>query len=268
MNANFDLMHRCELVEVAQVAQGWFRLKLYAPPLTGAEPGQFIHLRAGIATDPLLRRPFSIHYVDQKAGEIWLLIRVVGSATFALSRLRPGACLDLLGPLGNTFPALEETAAPVLAAGGIGLAPLYFLARRRLEAGLAFDLLLGGAEGSSLPGDNFFDRVGLKPLLATEDGSRGFRGTVVDLLKQHLESGEKPARIHACGPLPMLARIVELGKAHAVPVHVSLESLMACAVGACLGCAFPFKINGKLEYRPVCRDGPVFNGEEADFNYV
>jgi len=250
------------------VAQGCFRLKLYAPALTGAEPGQFVHLRAGSSTDPLLRRPFSIHYVDQKAGEIWLLIRVVGPATSALSRLRPGAELDLLGPLGNTFPAREEAAAAMLVAGGIGLAPLYFLARRRLEAGLAFDLLLGGAEGSSLPGDAFFDCAGLKPMLATEDGSRGFKGTVVDLLKQRLESGEKPSRIHACGPVPMLARVVDLGKIYAVPVHISLESLMACAVGACLGCVFPFKINGMLEYRRVCRDGPVFNGEEAHFNFV
>ncbi len=259
------LLQHCELLETGAVADGWHRIKLHAPTLAHAEPGQFVHLRAGSGVDPLLRRPFSIHFADERAKEIWLLIRVVGNVTAALARLQVGAKIDLLGPLGRGFPALDEAGKALLVAGGIGLAPLYFLARRRRAAQLPFDLIIGGISGSALPEDLFFYRDGLQPLVATDDGSRGFRGTAVDLLEQQLRLCATPARIHACGPIPMLSRAVELGRLFGVPTHISLESVLACAVGACLGCAFPFKSGGSIEYRRVCRDGPVFDGEEACF---
>jgi dihydroorotate dehydrogenase electron transfer subunit len=267
MDPKQTLIHRCELLEIGTVAYGWHRLRLHAPDAARPEPGQFVHLRAGSGADPLLRRPFSIHFADDRTKEVWLLIRVAGNATAALARLQPGEMLDLLGPLGTGFPAPDEAENALLVAGGIGLAPIYFLARRRRAAGLPFDLILGGLSRSALPDETFFSRDGLRPLVATDDGSRGFRGTAADLLEQQLRLSPVPARIHACGPLPMLARVVELGRAYGVPTHISLESVLACAVGACLGCAFPFKSGGVIEYRRVCRDGPVFNGEEAWFEH-
>jgi dihydroorotate dehydrogenase electron transfer subunit len=259
------LNHCCELLENSAVADGWYRLKLHAPALSQGEPGQFVHLRAGLCDSPLLRRPFSIHFADKQAREVWLLIRVAGKATAGLARMRSGEILDLLGPLGNGFPLPDEAGKAMLVAGGIGLAPLYFLARRRRAANLPFDLILGGLTASALPDDLFFSKDGLLPLMATDDGSRGFRGTAADLLEQQLRSTAAPARIHACGPLPLLARVVELGRAYGIPTHISMESILACGVGACLGCAFPFKTEGTIEYRRICRDGPVFNGEEACF---
>lgn len=265
MDPKHALNHCCELLEIGAVADDWYRLKLHAPALACAEPGQFVHLRAGFGAGSLLRRPFSIHFADEQAGEIWLLIRVAGNVTAALARLQAGEILDLLGPLGTGFPVPDEAGKALLVAGGIGLAPLYFLARRRRAAALPFDLIIGGLTGTALPEGTFFSRDGLQPVLATEDGSRGRQGTAVDLLEMQLRLPEAPARIHACGPLPMLARVVEIGRANGVPTHISLESVLACAVGACLGCAFPFKTGGGIEYRRICRDGPVFNGEEACF---
>jgi dihydroorotate dehydrogenase electron transfer subunit len=259
------LIHRCELLEIDTVADGWHRLKLYAPGAAHAEPGQFIHLRAGSGLDPLLRRPFSIHFADEQTHEIWLLIREVGNVTARLARLQPGVTLDLLGPLGSGFPAPVEAEKAMLVAGGIGLAPLYFLSRRYRVKKLPFDLIIGGTSGSALPENRFFSQDGLLPLVATDDGSRGFKGTATDLLEQQLRLTALPARIYACGPLPMLARVAELGREYGVPTYISLESVLACAVGACLGCVFPFKSGGVIEYRRVCRDGPVFNGEEACF---
>lgn len=261
------LIHRCELLENNSVADGWHRLKLHAPAVAAAEPGQFVHICAGSGSDPLLRRPFSIHFADERSKEIWLLMRVVGNVTAGLARLRPGEILDLLGPLGSGFPLPVETEQTLLVAGGIGLAPLYFLARRCLTARLPFELIIGGTSGSDLPEARFFSEKGLSALVATDDGSRGFKGTAVDLLQQQLRSPAAPARIYACGPLAMLSRVVELGRTYGVPTHISLESVLACAVGACLGCAFPFRSGGVIEYRRICKDGPVFNGEEACFEH-
>jgi dihydroorotate dehydrogenase electron transfer subunit len=259
------LMHRCEIVSNRQVTGAWHCLKLNAPGLNSARPGQFVHVSVGAHADPLLRRPISIHHVVAEKNEIWLLVRPSGAGTELLVQAPPGAVLDLLGPLGNGFPAVDEPAPVLLAGGGIGLAPLYFLAGRRRQAGLPFALLIGAASKADLPAREYFTAQGLDPLYATEDGSCGYKGLITGLLEQRLREAGPPARIQACGPLPMLAGVVELGRRFAVPTDVSLEAHMACGVGACLGCAFPCKKNGRIEYRRVCKDGPVFNGEEVCF---
>jgi len=268
-NLNPHLIHQCALIEISKVAESWYRLKLQAPAAAAyAEPGQFVHLRAGLTSDPLLRRPFSIYNADIRANEIWLLIRVAGKATSALAGLSPGVIINILGPLGTGFPVPDDAGGALLVAGGIGLAPLHFLALRRQAAALPTELILGGLTGNALPDDSFFFQDGMQPLIATNDGSRGYRGTAADLLEMRLRSGIRPTRILACGPVSMLARVVELGRKCGLPVYLSLESFLACAVGACLGCAFPFKTDDHIEYRRVCRDGPVFRGEEACFELV
>lgn len=256
----------CLLLENKVVAEGWHRLILRSAALARALPGQFVQLRPGPGTDPLLRRPFSVHLADPSAGQIWLLIRISGPGTARLASAAPGEMLDAIGPFGRGFPCLDEPGKALLVGGGIGLAPLYYFAALRRRQGLPFEFLAGGAGAASLPGGDYFLEQGLTPLVATEDGSRGVAGTVVDLLAQRLDGGEKPARIHACGPPAMLAAVVELGRARGVPTHVSLEARLACGVGACLGCALPFRRGGGIEYRRVCRDGPVFDGEEVCFD--
>lgn len=265
MKIGNEIAHRCLLLEKRELVPGWHLYELEAPLPARAEPGQFIQLRPGSGTDPLLRRPISIHYADPEAGRIRLLIRIAGRGTALASRFREGEELDLLGPFGHGFPHLDEECPAIFVGGGIGLAPLFFAAARRRQAGLPFELLLGGRSGSFLPPDDYFRSAGIAPVVATEDGSRGSRGPVTALLEQRLRMVQIPLRIHACGPMAMLARVVELARSAGVAVHVSLESRMACGVGACLGCVLPVHADGKIEYRRVCRDGPVFNGEDVSF---
>ncbi|MEW5783672.1 MAG: dihydroorotate dehydrogenase electron transfer subunit [Bacillota bacterium] len=259
------LIHYCELIENTRVTAQWHCLRLRAPKLAVASPGQFVHLRVGSHTDPLLRRPISIHHADESSGEIRLLVRPAGAGTEFLVRSKPGTVFDVMGPLGNGFPHLNENRRTLLVGGGIGMAPLYFLAGQRRQADLPFELLIGAASAAELPPHDYFCRCGFLPLVATEDGSRGVKGTAIDLLEQRLRTGGEAVRLYACGPPAMLSRVVDLGRSYGLPTHISLEAHLACAVGACLGCSFPFKKNGQIEYRRVCRDGPVFAGEEVYF---
>lgn len=265
MERKNEIAHRCLLLEKKELVPGWHLLELEAPLTARAKPGQFMQLRSGSGTDPLMRRPISIHWADPEAGRIRLLIRVAGRGTALASRFQKGEELDLLGPFGRGFPYLDEKYPAILVGGGIGLAPLFFAAVWRRRAGLPFELLLGGRSGALLPPDEYYLAHAIKPLIVTDDGSRGGSGPVTALLEQRLETMKTPLRIHACGPTPMLARVVELARSAGAAVHVSLESRMACGVGACLGCVYPFHAGGKIEYRRVCRDGPVFNGEEVFF---
>lgn len=265
MKSRTELAHRCLLLENKEIARGWHLFELEAPLLAHAGPGQFVQLRIGNLTDPLLRRPVSIHYADPAAGRIRLLIRIAGRGTALAARIKAGEELDLLGPFGRGFPFLDEERPALLVGGGIGMAPLFFAAVQRRRAGLPFELLLGGKGGDLLPPDGYFLAHKITPQIVTEDGSRGGSGLVTALLEERLALTREPPRIHACGPAPMLARVVELARSAGVPVHLSLESRMACGVGACLGCVLPVYTDGKIEYRRVCRDGPVFDGEEVYF---
>ena len=125
MNRRAEIAHRCLLLANKEIARGWHLFELEAPLLAHAGPGQFVHLRTGSSTDPLLRRPVSIHYADPAAGRIRLLIRISGSGTALAARRKAGEELDLLGPFGRGFPFLDETAPALLVAGGIGMAPLF-----------------------------------------------------------------------------------------------------------------------------------------------
>lgn len=266
MNRRAEIAHRCLLLANKEIARGWHLFELEAPLLAHAGPGQFVHLRTGSSTDPLLRRPVSIHYADPAAGRIRLLIRISGSGTALAARRKAGEELDLLGPFGRGFPFLDETTPALLVAGGIGMAPLFFAAVQRQRAGLPFEFFMGGQSDALLPPDEYFLAHGIAPLIVTEDGSRGGRGLVTALLEERLAGAVKPLRVHACGPAPMLARVAELARSAGVPVHLSLESRMACGVGACLGCVVPVNVDGKVEYRRVCRDGPIFDGEAVCFD--
>ena len=265
MDRDNRLEHRCLLLENREIVPGWHLLELRAPDLVHASPGQFVQLRVGRLTDPLLRRPVSIHYAKPEKGRIRLLFRVAGRGTALVSGFKAGDNVDLLGPLGRGFPCLDEEEPAIFVAGGIGLAPLFFAAAQRSRVSLPFEFFLGGKSGSLLPPEGYFQAHGIKPRLVTDDGSRGGSGPVTALLEEYLETNKAPLRIHACGPGPMLAGVVELARSAGAAVHVSLESRMACGVGACLGCVYPFRSGDQVEYRRVCREGPVFNGEEVLF---
>lgn len=228
-----------------------------------ARPGQFVSIRVSDSTTPLLRRPYSI--MDLTARSLSLLVKVVGRGSAALAALDEGDTVDLIGPLGGTeFPAPREGSA-LLVAGGTGLAPLVFAARTWRREGRSHHMcLLYGASTKDellegLIGEDFGECS-----FATIDGSSGHEGDVVQLCENLMEKGRMSgAMLYSCGPRAMVRALVErLGSRF--PEHVtSLESVMACGVGACRGCTVPVRAGGKIVFKTVCSDGTVFRANDV-----
>ena len=269
-----------------EVAREHFRMSLHAPAVAAAaRPGQFVMLRPGAGTDPLLPRAYSVYAADPEAGRIDVLYRVVGAGTRALRRLHQGETLSLWGPLGNHFiPA--PSGRLILVGGGVGVPPLVFLAGSggrapgdspaiRPGRGTARTpdhpfaavpprplALVGAATAEYLVGVEDLAAAGAEVRVATDDGSAGARGFVTALLEEALAGGRDETTVYACGPLPMLAAVARVCARAAVPCQLALEAPMACGVGACLGCTVPRAEGG---FARVCADGPVFAGPAIDW---
>lgn len=232
------------------------RLTLGAPGIARvAKPGQFVHVRVGEGYHPLLRRPLSIAEVDREVGNITIIYRIVGHGTRLLAALPPGEFVDCMGPLGNGFDM--NTERPLLIGGGMGLAPLLFLAKALCPKPAT--VLMGGRTKQELWWRNVFLGACRSIHVTTDDGSLGRRGFTIDLLPELLANCEYD-RIYACGPLRMLEGVARLAKAQNIPCQISFEDHMACGVGACLSCTCA-GTDGKR--RKVCSDGPVFWAEEV-----
>jgi dihydroorotate dehydrogenase electron transfer subunit len=249
---------------------GYYRMGLGGPlACVEAEPGQFVMVRLPEGTGPLLRRPFSIHRLIRSAGRvegIELLYKVVGAGTRLLSRMERGDRLDVVGPLGRGFTVPEGMERAFLVAGGIGVAPMFFLGSTLQLRGVppsACSVFIGGGSRDDLLCVNDFFTAGMQTLqLATEDGSAGERDRVTGPLARAV-AARRPDRIYACGPLPMLTAVAEIARAADVPCEVSVESMMACGMGACLGCAVRDR-NRPDRYLHACKDGPVFDARVID----
>ncbi len=247
------------IVKHDQVAPELRLICLDAPEIVAAaSPGQFLHVRCAEGQDPLLRRPLSIHCADPDSGMLYLLYRIVGKGTSLLARKRPGECVDVMGPLGRGYTIPRPGDEVAVIAGGIGVAPVFFLLdtiKRHFAGELEkVCVFLGAASSGAMPLAGRIREMGFPLYLATDDGSAGFAGTVVDLFKKGLNE-KKYHRIYACGPAPMLkglAGVLDSGP----EVEVSVEERMGCGVGACLSCACGAKSG---VYARVCKDGPVFD---------
>ncbi len=224
-----------------------------------ATPGQFLHIKVSNGSEPLLRRPFGLHSIKNMDG-FEILYRVVGKGTALLSEKKAGEELDVLGPLGNGFniPAAEKETM-VLIGGGAGIAPLFFLAQKAHNLRQII-VLIGGKTKDQILCEEEFKKLGVEVKIATEDGSYGHKGLVSDLLNA-LPHTQERLSIFACGPLLMEKEIAKFSCEHNLPCQVSLESRMACGVGACLGCTV--KVKGESPtYKRVCVEGPVFEAKE------
>ena len=213
-----------------------------------AHPGQYVMLSSG--EDTLLRRPLSIHQVD--GGKIALLFSVVGKGTYWLSQCQFGVSLDLLGPLGNGFTIDGGSKNLLLLAGGIGIAPLQFLAQEAVKQGFDVTLILGAKTASELYPQSLLP-AGISCIVATDDGTAGEKGLLTDLLPRYTDGCDQ---IFTCGPMAMYrAMAKDITQFAGKPVQVSLEMRMACGFGVCYGCT----IRTKNGLKQVCKDGPVFN---------
>ncbi len=240
------------------------RLTLAVDEPIDPNPGQFLQVgRSGSET--YLKRPLSISDWDAARGLLELLILPVGRGTRHIASARPGEMLTLLGPLGRGFPSPDELgAAPLLVGGGIGSAPLVFLARRLAASGNPPTTFIGASDGQRLAGEKSLAGCSRRLVLATEDGSRGEIGMVTSVIWEHLDGLEGITSIAACGPAGLLEAVKILSDRLGVPAFGSFEERMACGVGACLGCAIPMAKPGDgKKYLRVCADGPVFALEEV-----
>ena len=238
----------------------YYLLRLDAPEVAGAaRPGQFVHVRVTGLDDASLRRPFSIY--DAAGGLLSVIYKTVGRGTAQLARLAIGDAVPVIGPLGNGFPLDNGGRAPLAVAGGYGVAPLSFLARRIGRPGV----LLAGARGAAdlLCLDDFAD-AGWEVRVATQDGSRGTRGVVTDLLDAWLAAHpDAPPEIYACGPDGMLRAVGARAADAGARVWLSLDKHMVCGVGACLACVQRLRRPDGSEWiGRVCHDGPVFEARE------
>lgn len=255
-----------EIIFNNKVAENSYLLGLRAPEvIESARPGQFVMLRIQPGIDPLLRRPFSI-CGHQAEGTLLILFKIAGRGTAILSAKKKGEYLSLLGPLGKGFPEPEAHVLPVLIGGGLGLAPLLFLAQSLAPA--EFHFLAGfGSKKETLPFEQITGPLpGLS--LSTDDGSMGFKGPVTALFQKRLASFKgqrKDINVYTCGPPGMLAKIVRRCRAEKISCRTSLETHMACGLGACLGCAVKAAPETGRTYFHVCKDGPVFDAEDIDW---
>ena len=248
------LAPKAKITSHQRIAPGVFLMSLASPRMAAtARPGQFIHLKPAAPGPLLLRRPFSINRV--KGNRLFIMYRVVGRGTSLFSSLPVGTEIDVLGPLGRGFEIRRKYKEHVILAGGMGLAPMQFLADRLRTMKLDARLFYGCAGKKDMLPCPSPGRV-----IATDDGSCGYRGFVTDAFLSQLEELKKPA-VYACGPWPMLKKTALICHQRNIDCQVSLEAFMACGVGACQGCV----VKGVREYVTVCLQGPVFDSREIDW---
>ena len=255
----------CSVLENREVTPGNFLLTLKVPrAFSRPEPGQFVHLRVSPEVEPLLRRPYSLEGFFERGGirAVRIYYSVVGRGSRALAAQPKGQRLDLIGPLGIGFTPRPRR-APILVAGGRGVAPLLFLARKLREKKRPFVFLFGARGARELYGVR--EIRGGRLHLATDDGSVGYHGSVLTLLEREWETGGHTpltAEIFTCGPHGLLHEVAELARDRGIRCEASLEGPMACAVGACRGCPVPLRPgvseNGG-RYPAMCLEGPVMD---------
>jgi dihydroorotate dehydrogenase electron transfer subunit len=248
------------IIRFEQLTADNIRLTLQADNIAAtARPGQFVMIRTATGKDPLLRRPFSIHQTSTN-GRIQILFKITGRGTGLLAHSKEGERLSVFGPLGHGFEIYENR--PVcLVGGGMGIAPMLFLAKKisTLKKDSSTDhILFGGRTRQEVePLVHDFEQVGMRLVTATDDGSYGKKGFVTEVIQSL--SLPRDTVVYGCGPEAMMKQLHIYCQVKKMECQVSVESVMACGMGACLGCNIPAKDG---HYVHVCYEGPVFNAEE------
>lgn len=247
--------HMMMIVKNNEVAKETFELVLQHEMIANkAEPGQFLHISVPSHT---LRRPLSIANVDRLNNEVTVLFKVVGTGTSQLASLEVGEKIDVLGPNGSSYPvsSLNKTDSVLLIGGGIGVPPLYFLAKTLHEREINIQSILGFQSEEYVFYEEKFAQLG-KTYVVTNDGSYGRKGLVTDLV-DHVEPFKS---YYSCGPVPMLRAVKQaLSKYDG---YLSFEERMGCGVGACYACVIP--TNDEQGYKKICSDGPVIRASEVN----
>jgi dihydroorotate dehydrogenase electron transfer subunit len=264
-----------EVFAYKRLGEPYHSLTLVAPEVCSrAAPGQFVALRMPDDRSLLLRRPFSIHRVDRRpgwAGTVEVVFDIRGRGTEVLSRLRQHATLDILGPLGRPFRFPKEPTNCLLVGGGIGAAPLLFLAEELRGHGHRVDYILGGRTQDHLLRQIEAKRASLTVTFTTDDGSTGYRGMVTDVLAERVRATNAKV-VYTCGPVAMLRAVARVCAQMKLSCEVAWEEVMACGFGACLVCAVPVRLNSGGEddwaWARCCTEGPVFSASRVHWERV
>ena len=255
-----------ELVRKEQLKPNIFKYSVKAPSIVkNSKPGHFIEIRVSDQTEPFLRRPISIHNLDREEGILEFIFQVKGKGTEILSKKEVGSQIDIIGPLGYGTFKYEEYKNIAIIGGGIGVFPLYELAKCAKENNKNVNTYLGFRSKDFALLEEEFKNVSDKVILTTDDGSYSKKGFAINYLEKDIEEG-KIDSIYACGPLPMLKAVQKLALEKDLPCQISLEEKMGCGLGVCLGCAVKTSKSSKEapEYVHVCKAGPVFNAKDVE----
>ena len=235
------------ITENTRIAENVFRMTLESASLEEQKPGQFVNIRLeGL----YLRRPISVY--DSEPGKLTIIYKAVGTGTEQMSRMVPGETLDVLTGLGNGYDLSKSGDAPLLLGGGVGVPPLYMLAKKLLARGKKVTAVLGFNTRAEVFGEEEFRALGCGVTVTTADGSVGTKGFVTDALP------EDYSYFYTCGPEPMLKAVY---RATDTSGQFSFEERMGCGFGACMGCSCK-TITG---YKRICKEGPVLTKDEILF---
>ena len=289
-----------------EVAEAHYLLRCECPEIAqDAQAGQFVHVMVSPGTGLLLRRPFTIYTVE--GTQITMLYQIIGEGTKLLSEMPIGTRLQVLGPLGKPFDIVSSSASAILVGGGAGIASLMLLAVALRTRGIPTLAFVGARHQARLLSVTDLEALGIAVHIATDDGSVGHHGDVTELLRECLgktdgkgnypPSGARPpTQMFACGPHGMLSAVAQIAAEVAVPTQVAMENRMGCAMGVCLGCVCPVRVEvftplwgsipeahqalaplagdgirptcgdyalmPKIAYARVCTEGPVFNASD------
>ncbi len=257
---------QAELVKKVQLKPDIFQFSVKAPNIVReAKPGNFIEIRVTEQTEPFLRRPISIYNLDRENGILEFIFQVKGKGTEILAKREVGKNIDIVGPIGyGTFKYQDKQNLAIIG-GGIGVFPLYELAKCAKKDGKKVTTYLGFRNKDFVVLEKEFKNVSDELILTTDDGSYVRKGFAINYLEEDLQKSKIDA-IYACGPLPMLRAVQKLAIEKQIPCQISLEEKMACGLGVCLGCAVKTAKSPKEapEYWHVCKAGPVFNAQDVE----
>ena len=245
---------RMTVVRQREIAKNIFEMTLEGQIVQEMTPGQFVHIRVSNLLDPLLRRPISIANIQKEANEFTIIYRAQGRGTDVLSQKQIGDEVDVLGPLGNGFPveAVDKGGTALLVGGGIGVPPLYELSKQLNARGVRTIHVFGFQTEEVAFYEEEFTQLG-ETYYVTDDGSKGFKGFVTDLLNELKPDFDV---FYSCGPLPMLRALSSMYEDK--KGYISLEERMGCGIGACFACICETNEGQEKNYVKICSDGPVF----------
>jgi dihydroorotate dehydrogenase electron transfer subunit len=256
-----------KVVSNKRIKSVYYLLGINCPPIADQiKPGQFVMVKVSDDRSPLLRRPFSVyksypgsHPEKRKRGCLFILYKKVGKGTQRMTTMKKGEKVDLIGPLGNGFilPPLPSSTNIILVGGGVGIVSLYPLAEAL--KGRKLFVFIGGKTQQDILCVEDFKIFNSKTFVATEDGSLGTKGTVVNLFLSHRKKfiRDEECYLYACGPVAMLKALAGIVKLKNFICQASLETRMGCGFGACWGCVVKTN-HPKTPYQRVCKEGPVF----------